>query len=73
MENSNSTSIISREKLDQVTSWVGATVASAFFASLKRFSCVNLTTTDADADVDNDNDNDNDDPLEAKDSPLLQS
>ncbi|XP_059443986.1 uncharacterized protein LOC132175912 [Corylus avellana] len=60
MENNNY-SIISREKLDQVASWVGSTVASAFFSSLERFSCVNLSTADPD---------DDDDPDEAKDRPL---
>lgn len=47
MENGNN-SIISREKLDQVASWVSATVSTAFFSSLERFSCVNLATTDFD-------------------------
>jgi hypothetical protein len=51
MENNNY-SIISREKLDQVASWVGSTVSSAFFSSLERFSCVNLSTADPDDDDD---------------------
>ncbi|KAG2676991.1 hypothetical protein I3843_12G079400 [Carya illinoinensis] len=48
----NSNSIISRETLDQVASWVGSTVVSAFFSSLERFSCLNVTTTDPDDDED---------------------
>lgn len=60
MENNNY-SILSREKLDQVATWVGSTVASAFFSSLERFSCVNLSTADPD---------DDDDEDEAKDRPL---
>ncbi|KAM0979037.1 hypothetical protein ACFX2C_014948 [Malus domestica] len=58
----NESSIISREKLDQVASWLSATVCTAFFSSLERFSCVNLSTTDLD-----DEDEDED---EAKDRPL---
>ncbi|KAF3434223.1 hypothetical protein FNV43_RR25326 [Rhamnella rubrinervis] len=58
MENSNS--IVSLEKLDQMASWVSATVSSAFFSSLERCSCVNLSTTDPD----------DDDEDEAKDRPL---
>ncbi|GMN31413.1 hypothetical protein TIFTF001_003252 [Ficus carica] len=50
MENNNS--IVTREKLDQVAVWLGATVSSAFFSSLERFSCVNLTTDDDDDDDD---------------------
>ncbi|KAF5734971.1 hypothetical protein HS088_TW15G00470 [Tripterygium wilfordii] len=46
--NANNTSIISRESLDSLASWVSATVISAFFSSLERFSCVNLSTTDPD-------------------------
>ena len=60
----NSPSLISREKLEEVASWVSTTVVSAFFSSLERFSCVNLTTTDPD---------DDDNPDEAKDRPLTNS
>ncbi|KAF2537422.1 hypothetical protein F2Q68_00020885 [Brassica cretica] len=41
-------STASFEKIDQAASWVGTTVISAFFASLERFSCVNLSTSDDD-------------------------
>ncbi|KAL3832835.1 hypothetical protein ACJIZ3_007571 [Penstemon smallii] len=34
------------EKLDRVASWVGTSVATAFFASLERCSCITLSTTD---------------------------
>ncbi|XP_021890630.1 uncharacterized protein LOC110809180 [Carica papaya] len=57
MENTNTNlSIISREKLDQVATWVSTTVISAFFSSLERCSCVNLTTTEFDDDEDDAND-----------------
>lgn len=50
--NNNNNSILSRETIDQVTSWFSATVSSAFFSSLERFSCVNVATMDADDDDD---------------------
>ena len=50
----NNGSIISREKIDQVATWVGSTVSSAFFSSLERFSCVNVSTSDPDNDDDDD-------------------
>ncbi|ESR52518.1 hypothetical protein CICLE_v10023176mg [Citrus x clementina] len=59
-DNNPSNSIISRDSLGNVASWVSATVVSAFFASLERCSCVNLTTTDPDDDEED----------EAKDRPL---
>ncbi|OAY82572.1 uncharacterized protein LOC109708303 [Ananas comosus] len=59
MENS---SILSYEKLEGVASWVGTSVASAFFASLERCSCINLSTAEED---------ENDDEEEAKDRPLM--
>lgn len=37
---------ISCDKLDRVANWVGSNVAYAFFASLERCSCINLSTTD---------------------------
>ncbi|XVF53126.1 hypothetical protein PTKIN_Ptkin05aG0075100 [Pterospermum kingtungense] len=60
----NFSTLICREKLEEVASWVSATVVSAFFSSLERFSCVNLATTDPD---------DGDNPDEAKDRPLTYS
>ena len=48
MESSNG--ILSREKIDQMATWVESTVSSAFFSSLERFSCVNTSTTDPDDD-----------------------
>lgn len=33
-------------RLDQVVAWVGNGVASAFFASLERCACVNISTND---------------------------
>ncbi|KAI4313368.1 hypothetical protein L6164_026355 [Bauhinia variegata] len=41
-----------------VASWLGTSVASAFFASLERCSCINLSTSDED---------------EAHDRPLMPS
>ncbi|XP_010252842.1 PREDICTED: uncharacterized protein LOC104594297 [Nelumbo nucifera] len=58
MENS---SFISCEKLDRMANWVGTSVASAFFASLERCSCINLSTQDIE----------DDDDEEAKDRPLM--
>lgn len=46
-------------KLDRLAGWVGASVASAFFASLERCSCINLST------------NDTEDDEEGKDMPLI--
>ncbi|XP_006413483.2 uncharacterized protein LOC18030706 [Eutrema salsugineum] len=45
-------STTSMEKIDQVASWVSATVISAFFNSLERCSCVNLSTSHDDEDED---------------------
>ncbi|KAJ9679997.1 hypothetical protein PVL29_021780 [Vitis rotundifolia] len=59
MENS---SFLSYEKLNGMATWVGTSVASAFFASLERCSCINLSTADMDED---------DDGEEAKDRPLM--
>lgn len=53
MENNG---IISREKIDQMATWLGSTVSSAFFSSLERFSCVNVATSDPDNDDDDDDD-----------------
>ncbi|XP_027115487.1 uncharacterized protein [Coffea arabica] len=51
------------EKLDRMANWVGNSVASAFFASLERCSCINLSTSH--------DDGDDDDFEEAKDRPLI--
>ncbi|KAE8717156.1 Fiber protein Fb17 [Hibiscus syriacus] len=48
--NDNTHSLISRDKLGEVAGWLSATVVSAFFSSLERFSCVNLSTDDPDDD-----------------------
>lgn len=56
-------SILSYEKLEGLAYWVGSNVASAFFASLDRFSCVNVNTSDSDEENENEE--------EAKDHPLI--
>jgi hypothetical protein len=48
--------------MESWATWVGASVSSAFFASLERCSCINLSTDD-----------DRDDEEEAKDRPLILS
>lgn len=60
MENDN-TSIIPYDALNGLANWLGTSVASAFFASLERFSCVNLNTAESD----------DEDEEEAKDRPLM--
>ncbi|KAG5228206.1 hypothetical protein IMY05_016G0072300 [Salix suchowensis] len=47
-----SSSIVSVENLNNAANWVSATVISAFFSSLERFSCVNVATMDPDEDDD---------------------
>ncbi|XP_010934838.1 uncharacterized protein [Elaeis guineensis] len=59
MENSG---FLSCEKLDRLANWLGASVSSAFFASLERCSCINLSTTDNEDEAK---------PEEAKDRPLM--
>ena len=54
---------MSYEKLDGLARWFGTSVASAFFASLERCSCVNLNTSESD----------DEDEEEAKDRPLMVS
>ncbi|PKA53213.1 hypothetical protein AXF42_Ash009943 [Apostasia shenzhenica] len=49
-------SFISCEKLDRMANWLGTSVASAFFASLERCSCINLSTTDNDEEEEEAND-----------------
>ncbi|KAL3846153.1 hypothetical protein ACJIZ3_003556 [Penstemon smallii] len=58
MENAETASYY--EKVDGIARWFGTSVAAAFFASLERCSCVNLTTFDTE-----------DDEEEAKDRPLM--
>lgn len=60
---SNQSACLSYEKLNGAVSWVGTHVASAFFASLERCSCINLSTSD-DPDIN---------PDEAHDRPLMLS
>ncbi|KAJ4840931.1 hypothetical protein Tsubulata_001138 [Turnera subulata] len=60
----STTSIVSMENVNQVASWVSSSVVTAFFNSLERFSCVNISTMDPD---DDDDDYYED---EAKDQPL---
>ncbi|KAI0519994.1 hypothetical protein KFK09_007459 [Dendrobium nobile] len=43
--------------------WMSSSISSAFFASLERFSCINLSTSDLNEDIDE----------EAKDLPLVHS
>uniref|UniRef100_A0A7N0U6B2 Uncharacterized protein n=1 Tax=Kalanchoe fedtschenkoi TaxID=63787 RepID=A0A7N0U6B2_KALFE len=57
----NSTSMLSYESIDRAVNWVGASVASAFFASLERCSCINISTSD----------DDDENEEEAKDRPLM--
>ncbi|KAK1292883.1 hypothetical protein QJS10_CPB17g02613 [Acorus calamus] len=48
-------------RLDRVAAWVGYGVAAAFFASLERCSCINLTTAEED-----------DEGEDSKDVPLIR-
>lgn len=63
MEN-NCGGFISCEKLDRMANWVGTSVATAFFSSLERCSCINISTAHDDDDEDKDEE-------EAKDRPLM--
>ncbi|PIA48884.1 hypothetical protein AQUCO_01300052v1 [Aquilegia coerulea] len=56
MEN---TSITPYARLLPIANWLGSSVATAFFASMERCSCINLSTTDVE------------DEEEAKDRPLM--
>ncbi|WVZ90900.1 hypothetical protein U9M48_037154 [Paspalum notatum var. saurae] len=58
--------ILSYEKMEGYALWVATGVASAFFASLERCSCIHLHTAEDDG-------SDDDDPEEAKDRPLMFS
>jgi hypothetical protein len=51
--------------MESWATWVGTSVSSAFFASLERCSCINLSTDD--------DDYDRDDEEKAKDRPLILS
>ncbi|KAI3764340.1 hypothetical protein L2E82_14347 [Cichorium intybus] len=57
----NSCGVKSCDKIDRMANWLGSSVASAFFASLERCSCINLATSH----------DDYDDDEEAKDRPLM--
>ncbi|KAL4586166.1 hypothetical protein LXL04_010798 [Taraxacum kok-saghyz] len=57
----NSCGVKSCDKIDRMANWLGSSVASAFFASLERCSCINLATSHDDLDDDE----------EAKDRPLM--
>ncbi|EOA18626.1 hypothetical protein CARUB_v10007200mg [Capsella rubella] len=48
------TTTTSMEKIDHAASWISATVISAFFTSLERCACVNLSTSHDDEDDDDD-------------------
>ncbi|CAN7042723.1 hypothetical protein BRARA_B02740 [Brassica rapa] len=63
---SSNLSTASLEKLDQAASWVSTTVISAFFASLERCACVNLSTSDDD---DDDNEESHNRPLALSAAP----
>ncbi|KAE9451774.1 hypothetical protein C3L33_16342, partial [Rhododendron williamsianum] len=58
MDNSSG---VMNDKIDGWASWLGMSVASAFFASLERCACVNLSTSDSD----------DENEEEAKDRPLM--
>ncbi|CAF2141679.1 uncharacterized protein LOC103853544 [Brassica rapa] len=63
---SSNLSTASLEKLDQAASWVSTTLISAFFASLERCACVNLSTSDDD---DDDNEESHNRPLALSAAP----
>ncbi|KAG6510595.1 uncharacterized protein LOC121975149 [Zingiber officinale] len=52
-------------RVEGVASWVGASVVSAFFASLERCSCITLNT------FEDEDDDDDDEQEEVKDRPLM--
>ncbi|KAF7139514.1 uncharacterized protein LOC131333258 [Rhododendron vialii] len=58
----NNCGFMTCDKLDRMANWVGTSVASAFFVSLERCACINLSTSHDDLD---------DDEEEAKDRPLM--
>nr|ACG35862.1 hypothetical protein [Zea mays] len=57
--------ILSYVNMEGYARWVATGVASAFFASLERFSCIHLHTAE--------DDGSDEDPDEAKDRPLIFS
>jgi len=62
MENSSGEGGASlNERIESLAMWVGTSVAAAFFSSLERCSCVNLSTSDSD----------DENEEEAKDRPLM--
>jgi len=65
--NANS-GILLYEKMEGYALWVATGVASAFFASLERCSCIHLHTTEEE-----DDSSDDEDPDETKDRPLMFS
>jgi len=65
MESNQTCGIISCDKIDRVANWIGNSVASAFFTSLERCSCINLSTSHDEYDEDDADDE------EAKDRPLM--
>ncbi|XP_020580444.1 uncharacterized protein LOC110024676 [Phalaenopsis equestris] len=59
----NGSGAASCTKLEGMAIWIGTGLASAFFASLERFSCINLTTIDHEDDMED----------AEKDRPLMLS
>lgn len=57
----NNCGVKSCDKIDRMANWLGSNVASAFFASLERCSCINVATFHDDLEDDE----------EAKDRPLM--
>ncbi|KAF4353130.1 hypothetical protein F8388_016975 [Cannabis sativa] len=70
MEEDANNSIVAKEKLDLVATWVGSTVSSAFFSSLERFSCVNVTTDDDEEEEDDDDGEEKEEANSVKNPPL---
>ncbi|CAN6709331.1 unnamed protein product [Malus baccata var. baccata] len=60
-QSQSQSSCLSYEKINGVASWLGTHVASAFFNSLERCSCINLSTSD----------DQETNPEEAHDRPLM--
>lgn len=64
MESNQACGMITCDKIDRMANWIGNSVASAFFTSLERCSCINLSTSHDEID-------EGDDDEEAKDRPLM--
>ncbi|KAJ8510796.1 hypothetical protein OPV22_001230 [Ensete ventricosum] len=60
-EDNSQSMVTTYERLEGVANWVGGSVVSAFFASMDRCSCINVSTFE----------DDGDEPEEAKDRPLM--